>query len=359
MSNPFSNDIFLDRKTPGGSEFTLSPGVKALDTVQLGEMERSFRSWAKDSPRKDIRRSRQRILHIFLLIRYSGAKLHEILSLKSGDIKLADRVINIRGDGPGSSRSVEIPDDLVKDISNYLQEGSFKADESLFGIDPAHVRRKFYERAEACGLPRSFGNPSTLRRSRSVELMRGNLPLPAIQKLLGHSTPGLTATLLDFSEEDMHHMVRRHIDLESKRRTSARNTFFGKIISVIKGDIQSEVVLLTLGGIHITSIITNNSLERMRLGKGSFVSAEIKAPSVFIAGPEGDLHVSLENRVKGTVTQVITGKVNAEVLLRLEDETDLCAVITSSSLKRLGLRVNDEACALFGSYAVILNIPVC
>lgn len=338
---------------PEGSHFSIPPNAKLLDSVQLAEMERSFRAWAEDSPRRDVRWSRQRILLIFLLIRHTGAKLHEVLELLPQDIAPDGRVVRI--DKGGVSRTVEIPDDLAEELRAFLEAQAMSPGEALFRVDPGHVRRKFYERAEACGLPRDYGNPSALRRSRSVELLRGNLPLPVVQKLLGHSTPNLTAALLDVSEEDMHHAVRQHLDRETKRRTSARNAFFGKIVEIIKGDIQSEVVLGTLGGLRISSVITNTSLRRMRLKIGTFVTAEIKAPWVLIAGSAEAAENSAENRLPGTVVAVNAGRVNAEVLVRLSEGTEICAVITAAAFRRLDLKVNDAAWTLFGAYSVILN----
>src|SRR4030065_2394677 len=54
---------------------------QCLDTVQMNRLEQSFRSWAKGPLRADVRLSRRRILLIFLLIRYTGAKLREVLAL--------------------------------------------------------------------------------------------------------------------------------------------------------------------------------------------------------------------------------------------------------------------------------------
>ncbi len=357
MTNPSSKNCRFDRKTPGSNVFALSPGAKVLDMVQLAEMEQSFRKWARDSQRPDIRRSRQRILLIFLLIRHTGARLHEILNLKSDAIIFEDRIVRLGSNFLGSSRSIEIPEDLVKDLHSYVKGYRLNNDNSLFHIDPGHVRRKFYERAQACGFPRDFGNPSTLRRSRSVELLRANLPFPVIEKLLGHSRPSSASTLLEFSDEDIQHILRRHMDRESSRRTSARNIFFGKIINIIKGDIQAGIVLLTLGGISISSIITNGSLKKMRLRKGSLVTAEIKAPTVFIACSEGAGHISAENRIQGTVAGICSGRVNTEVILTLEEGTELCAIVTTASQKRMGLQTGDQAWALFGAYSVILNSP--
>ncbi len=349
-----SDENVGDRKA-SGTQFSISPGAKMLDSVQLAELERSFRAWASDSPREDVRRSRKRILFIFLLIRHTGAKLHEILDLRLEDIDFQRRKIRLGGDGAGEPRSLEIPDDFAAELQTFFWGEAGRRELAIFRVDPGHIRRKFYDRTEACGLPRDYGNPSALRRSRSVELLRGNLSLPVVQKLLGHSTLNLTAALMDVSEEDMHHAVRQHLDRESKRRTSARNTFFGKIIEINKGDIQSEVVLHSLGGLRISSVITNTSLKRMRLKIGTFVTAEIKAPWVLIAGSADAAVNSAENRLPGTVAAVHKGKVNAEVLVRLSEGTEICAVITAAGLRRLGLKVNDPAWTLFGAYSVILN----
>jgi molybdate transport system regulatory protein len=357
MTSPSSRNYHFDGKNPGNGVFALSPGTKILDVFQLAELEKSFRKWTQDTPRHDIRRSRQRILLIFLLIRHTGARLHEILNLKSNDIIFDDRILRLGTNSSRSSRSVDIPGDLAQDLLSFIRTYKHDNDKALFHIDPGHVRRKFYERAQACGLPKDFANPSTLRRSRSVELLRANLPLPAIEKLLGHSSSSSASTLLEFSDEDIHHILRNHMDRESNRRTSARNIFFGKIIEVVRGDIQSEAVLITLGGISISSIITNGSLKKMRLGKGSLVTAEIKAPTVLIAGAEGAADISAENRVQGIVSDISTGQVNTEVILTLEEGTQLCAIITTSSHKRMRLRIGDQAWGLFGAYSVVLNIP--
>ena len=62
-----------------GSMIVTSEQGRYLDSVQLDQLEQSFRSWAEESPRGDIRLARRRILVIFLLIRYTGAKLNEVL----------------------------------------------------------------------------------------------------------------------------------------------------------------------------------------------------------------------------------------------------------------------------------------
>jgi molybdate transport system regulatory protein len=71
---------------------------RCLDTVQLNQLEQSFRDWVEESSRKDVRLSRRRVLLLFLIIRYTGAKLKEVLALDpSEDIDLENRAIFFRG----------------------------------------------------------------------------------------------------------------------------------------------------------------------------------------------------------------------------------------------------------------------
>jgi molybdate transport system regulatory protein len=158
---------------------------------------------------------------------------------------------------------VQISFELMSEIQTLLKNSAFVAEAgSLLGVDAAHVRRKFYERCVACGFEQELGSPNAIRKARAVELMRDNMPLPVVQRILGHSTPNLTASLVAFSDEDIRQVARHFIERESQRKTSASNTFFGKIGHITTGDIQSLVELVTLGGDSVATVITNTSLKR-------------------------------------------------------------------------------------------------
>ena len=182
----------------------------------------------------------------------------------------------------------------------------------MLKLDPAHVRRKLYERAEAIGLRRELGAPEVIRRSRAVELMQGNVPLPVVQKILGHSTPSLAASYVKFSEEEMRRAETFFIDRENRRKTSARNAFFGKIKSLIKGDVQARVEISAPGGYCISAVITNHSLERLGLKRGGLVAAEVKAPWVTIHRSAEDPASSADNVLAAAVERIVRGKVTAE-----------------------------------------------
>ena len=64
---------------------------------------------------------------------------------------------------------------------------------------------------------------------------------------------------------------------------SARNVLKGKVLKVVKGAVNSEVTLELLGGAQVVSIITNSSVENLRLEEGKEAFAVIKASNVMVA----------------------------------------------------------------------------
>lgn len=66
-------------------------------------------------------------------------------------------------------------------------------------------------------------------------------------------------------------------------KLSARNVIKGKVVKVLKGAVNSEVVLELPGGTQVVSIITNSSVETLGLVEGKEAYAVIKASNVMVA----------------------------------------------------------------------------
>lgn len=66
-------------------------------------------------------------------------------------------------------------------------------------------------------------------------------------------------------------------------KLSARNALKGKVLKVVKGAVNSEVTLELPGGAQVVSIITNSSVENLRLEEGKEAYAVIKASNVMVA----------------------------------------------------------------------------
>jgi molybdate transport system regulatory protein len=332
-----------------------------LDTNQLQKLEQSFRSWAEAPDRSDIGISRKRILLIFLLIRHTGARLSEVLHLDpSSDIDYKNHIVRLCKGGTQSGRpcrEVEISEALSAEVQKTLDDPELKrAFGGIIWVDPGHVRRKFYERAESIGISRQLGTPDVIRRSRAIELLQNNMPLPVVQKILGHSTPNLAASYVEFSDQEMREVARYFVDKESLRKTSARNAFYGKVDRIDKGDVQAVVEIISVDGHRVRGVITNHSVARLGLKRGALVIAEIKAPWVMLYKGEEEPRTAAENLFRGTVRQIKSGKVTTEVVVGISDGTELCSIITEQSKKRLDIRVNDSVWAAFNSFAVVLHV---
>ena len=157
-----------------------SPGLQAggliptadegtcLDSAQLLKLEQSFRAWVDTSSRRDVRQSRRRILIIFLLIRYTAAKLNEILELDPfSDINGQQVCIRDRGaEDSCYARTLTLPEPVAGEIEQALTDPEFRQTLSnLFAIDPAFVRKKFYEQARNCDLDKRLAGPEMIRRA--------------------------------------------------------------------------------------------------------------------------------------------------------------------------------------------------
>lgn len=66
-------------------------------------------------------------------------------------------------------------------------------------------------------------------------------------------------------------------------KISARNVLKGKVIKIVRGAVNSEVIVEIPGGTQIVSVITNASVDSLELKEGKPVYAVVKASNVMIA----------------------------------------------------------------------------
>jgi molybdopterin-binding protein len=65
-------------------------------------------------------------------------------------------------------------------------------------------------------------------------------------------------------------------------RLSARNVLKGKIVKIVKGAVNAEVIIELPGGEKLVSIITNTSVESLELKEGKAAYAIIKASNIMV-----------------------------------------------------------------------------
>jgi molybdate transport system regulatory protein len=68
------------------------------------------------------------------------------------------------------------------------------------------------------------------------------------------------------------------------------------------------------------------------------------------------MRISARNQLKGTVTKITPGPVNAEVDLTLEGGQKIAAIITNDSVNTLGLAVGKTAYAIIKASTVIVGV---
>ena len=207
---------------------TTKANIQYLTEHQINALTAAYQKFfdTAPSPKQYVRRGRHWM--IFLVLRYTGARLSEVLSInpdsdvdyRNGELKLltlkqhAPRGLHTKKRPP--SRIIPVPSNLIAEISNYrLQVSQYmskgevsKDDDNPFHIDAASFRKRFYKLAAESGIPKDLGHPHILRHSRSIELLRAGIPVTVVQDLLGHSSLNTTALYLRLSGHEAKQILR-------------------------------------------------------------------------------------------------------------------------------------------------------
>ncbi|MGZ8192909.1 MAG: TOBE domain-containing protein [Methylobacter sp.] len=153
------------------------------------------------------------------------------------------------------------------------------------------------------------------------------------------------------SNQDIVFLLRRLI-----MKASARNQFFGKVTQVSTGAIDVEVIVSLKGGETIVATITKDSAESLAIKSGVDVVALVKVSHVIIVTDFGGYRISARNQLKGAVSRIQKGEVNAEVVIELKGGNSVVATITNESIETLELNIGKLATAVFKAGAVILAV---
>ena len=134
---------------------------------------------------------------------------------------------------------------------------------------------------------------------------------------------------------------------------SARNHFHGIVKEVHKGAVNGIVKLETPGGNRVSSTISMDAIEDLKLAEGKKACIFVKATEVMLAND--NLKISARNQWKGTVKEIKEGAVNAIVKLEIEADVIISATISMEAIKNLALAVGSNAVAIVKSTSVILG----
>lgn len=202
--------------------------IQYLTEHQINSLTAAYQKFFDDSPSPRQYAKRGKHWLIFLVLRYTGARLGEVLRLDPDtdiDYRNAEmRLMTLKQHSPkgkhgkkrAPTRTIPVPPNVIAEVSNYrlqiaqyIAKGELSTNEvNPFRIDPATFRKSFYRLAKAAGIPLDLGHPHILRHSRSVELLRAGVPVTVVQDLLGHSSLNTTAIYLRISGHEAKMILR-------------------------------------------------------------------------------------------------------------------------------------------------------
>ncbi|HCM62548.1 MAG TPA: molybdenum-dependent transcriptional regulator [Morganella sp. (in: Bacteria)] len=137
-------------------------------------------------------------------------------------------------------------------------------------------------------------------------------------------------------------------------QTSARNQFFGTIVSRNHSHVQQHVnVLLADKKTELAVALTEQSANRLGLSVGKEVLTLIKAPWVKIS-KSGDISAEFDNQLTGKIDSIARGADNSEIMVTLTGGAQLCSTLDNPEISRQQLNVGDDVTALFNADQVII-----
>ncbi len=188
-----------------GSFLPVAPaGVSYLRPEELLRLTEAFRTrFERPAGKRYFRKARARHWVIFLLLRYTGARVSEVLAVDDQrDLDFREAMIRLptlkRHRRKGVARQVPLPPLVFGEIGRVLAEFPDLRGR-LFACHRSAVFRYFKERAKEAGLDPKLAHPHVLRHTRAIELLRAGVPVTVVQEILGHASLTTTAVYLRFS----------------------------------------------------------------------------------------------------------------------------------------------------------------
>ncbi|GAB6191828.1 TOBE domain-containing protein [Desulfocastanea catecholica] len=210
---------------------------------------------------------------------------------------------------------------------------------------------------------------------QKLEQINNLLPYPLIEKRTGGSGGGGSVLTeegknllkqVDALQKEFVQFIQFFTDnpnealetLKTLRRIemnlSARNVWLGQVKSIDKGVVNSVVNIQLKGGDTVSSVITDNSVKRLGLDAGKEVMAIVKASNVLLGSKIDPQVISARNILTGTISSIVPGAVNDEITIDLPGGSSVTSIITSASVKRLGLIAGKEISAIIKATDVLL-----
>lgn len=138
-----------------------------------------------------------------LTIFYTGCRISEALALTPATVDLAERIIVIKTLKQRSKRrhrAIPIPDGLLSLLCR--QAAPLGPDQRLWSFCRTSGWKVIKRCMTSAGLEGIKATPKGLRHGYAIACVSAEVPLPTLQRWLGHATLQTTGIYLDFVGED-------------------------------------------------------------------------------------------------------------------------------------------------------------
>ena len=166
-----------------------------------------------DAMKKLLRGQSLRDYCLFTLGINSGLRVGDLLALRVSDVldergKLAER-ISVREQKTGKRKDFPLGPSAQKALREYLDAHALRPDAPLFPsrkggtpLDRRTAWRIMSDAAKAVGITESIGT-HTLRKTFGYHAYQMGMDITRIQKLLNHSSPGVTLAYIGITREEL------------------------------------------------------------------------------------------------------------------------------------------------------------
>jgi len=152
--------------------------------------------------KNSLKRTKDKLLIQLLLD--TGLRAKELLSIRKSDINIEKRFIIVRNTKNGEERIVFFTEETRKMLEKYIKNMS--NDQKLFNITYDALYRKLKRLGKKLGIDL---RPHILRHTFATQAIRKGMPLPVVQKILGHKDIRTTQIYTHLVTEDLQEIYKK------------------------------------------------------------------------------------------------------------------------------------------------------
>jgi integrase len=190
---PYNNHLPLNNQ---------KTNISYLSPDQLDKLTESFLEYYEESER--YRKARGRLWIVYLFLRYTGARLNEVLGINdTTDIDFRNNEVKIATLKQKKQifRIVPIHIKAISELMLYLSQYPYMKGK-IFKITDRGFQLGFKNVCQIAKIPLELSHPHILRHTRAIELLRSGVPVTIVKDLLGHSSLNTTAIYLRMSAQE-------------------------------------------------------------------------------------------------------------------------------------------------------------